>query len=211
MRGEYPFGPGLCKRCTELPPRARRIRLGWSGRFRRCGTTSACAENTRTYKYIGMRLRNYLRVRGEYAASRLEMTGCMELPPRARRILFHIGELARIIGTTSACAENTGRGCFWSVLARNYLRVRGEYCRSVHFCSVLWELPPRARRIPLAVTAALGLLGTTSACAENTPIIGVSDIRLRNYLRVRGEYLDGRPAYGAARELPPRARRIQGH
>ena len=50
--------------------------------------------------------------------------------------------------------------------------------------------------------------GTTSACAENTRPLPRRRPEDRNYLRVRGEYLDGRPAYRPARELPPRARRI---
>ena len=42
--------------------------------------------------------------------------------------------------------------------------------------------------------------GTTSACAENTPI---------NYLRVRGEYPFREFLRSSTLELPPRARRIR--
>ena len=51
-------------------------------------------------------------------------------------------------------------------------------------------------------------MGTTSACAENTyegPSVLYS---LRNYLRVRGEYVVVAWAEVSAVELPPRARRI---
>ena len=51
--------------------------------------------------------------------------------------------------------------------------------------------------------------GTTSACAENTPIAFQIKPRLWNYLHVRGEYCRGRVARVSRRELPPRARRIQ--
>ena len=70
----------------------------------------------------------------------------------------------------------------------NYLRVRGEYCRQGVLRATQPELPPRARRIP-----PMGLLdalnnGTTSACAENTQTLANHLRKMRNYLRVRGEY-----------------------
>ena len=132
------------------------------------GTTSACAENTKAgfrCRWFG---RNYLRVRGEYLKTAWDEVMSAELPPRARRIHLAAAADAVVKGTTSACAENTrawqgqysGRG--------NYLRVRGEY--KVEFAAnlMLVELPPRARRIPLTRDNARSILGTTSACAENT-------------------------------------------
>ena len=53
-------------------------------------------------------------------------------------------------------------------------------------CSL--ELPPRARRIPVTAEVLVTDVGTTSACAENTPIAFQVKPRLGNYLRVRGEY-----------------------
>ena len=50
---------------------------------------------------------NYLRVRGEYVKTSLPSRSMMELPPRARRILFFLLLCWGQIGTTSACAENT--------------------------------------------------------------------------------------------------------
>ena len=70
------------------------------------------------------------------------------------------------------------------------------------------ELPPRARRIhPIGLDGHVPT-GTTSACAENT-YAGLHPYPYRrNYLRVRGEYLDGWREWGMGDELPPRARRI---
>ena len=51
-------------------------------------------------------------------------------------------------GTTSACAENTRLGMDDMVSPGNYLRVRGEYQAGITVTCDLWELPPRARRIP---------------------------------------------------------------
>ena len=90
----------------------------------------------------------------------------------------------------------------------NYLRVRGEY---IMFCRPLWwflELPPRARRIPGANGIYASPPGTTSACAENTQQLRVTDRIKRNYLRVRGEYHGKVFPSEWESELPPRARRI---
>ena len=71
--------------------------------------------------------RNYLRVRGEYDLPVLLLTFLPELPPRARRILHSLWGDQDIVGTTSACAENTRRIFRRCLAPRNYLRVRGEY------------------------------------------------------------------------------------
>ena len=71
----------------------------------------------------------------------------------------------------------------------NYLRVRGEYTPKRASPIIGLELPPRARRIPVIDAAHGPLPGTTSACAENTAAEGTKKRKKRNYLRVRGEYL----------------------
>ena len=71
----------------------------------------------------------------------------LELPPRARRIQISVKQLAESLGTTSACAENTGYLPHLAVDNRNYLRVRGEYDWDVDLAGFREELPPRARRI----------------------------------------------------------------
>ena len=112
----------------ELPPRARRIQK--TGQLLRlaCGTTSACAENTLSGVWIELALRNYLRVRGEYACLGIINDIEQELPPRARRI------------RVSLMLPPPWHG--------NYLRVRGEYEVMITRYERDWELPPRARRIP---------------------------------------------------------------
>ena len=127
VRGEYSNPSASRAGPPELPPRARRI-PGQDRRFLSpLGTTSACAENTATFRRPASSLRNYLRVRGEYDVA-ADKIGCPpELPPRARRIpRGEINKSGRP-GTTSACAENTTIKAPRWVLCRNYLRVRGEY------------------------------------------------------------------------------------
>ena len=134
------------------------------------------------------KMRNYLRVRGEYARLHLIKKWLLELPPRARRIPLP--------------------GFFRGGLTRNYLRVRGEYSWYFPTSSVVTELPPRARRIRLYYWGDDQDEGTTSACAENTLGFVDDDGVYRNYLRVRGEYPFSSTLIFEMVELPPRARRI---
>ena len=74
--------------------------------------------------------------------------------------------------------------------ARNYLRVRGEYSPNPDPVWLSAELPPRTRRILAHELGVTILMGTTSAYAENTADDVYVALHQRNYLRVRGEYLD---------------------
>ena len=87
--------------------------------------------------------------------------------------------------------------------------MRGEYFNKTEVSKAYMELPPRARRIREFQQLSSLSLGTTSACAENTYKKSLLGNWIRNYLRVRGEYL-ARPFVAVEyEELPPRARRIQ--
>ena len=69
--------------------------------------------------------------------------------------------------------------------------MRGEYDKNGQYMAGGMELPPRARRI-LGHTGMETLNnGTTSACAENTPMATMREGARKNYLRVRGEYTCG--------------------
>ena len=148
MRGEYLHPTNFVCLGGELPPRARRIPIQGFSECRTQGTTSACAENTELFVNPIIDYWNYLRVRGEYWSERHRKDTIMELPPRARRILYYIVYIHHCVGTTSACAENTLRGARYGRVYRNYLRVRGEYSSCPMHCARSKELPPRARRIP---------------------------------------------------------------
>ena len=172
------------------------------------GTTSACAENTLWIIFTVCCARNYLRVRGEYEVFQHRATNGEELPPRARRIQISAGDAADLQGTTSACAENTATGSAANPQSRNYLRVRGEYLSATVPAEAFDELPPRARRILGPGRGRRRTLGTTSACAENTPGAASRSCAIWNYLRVRGEYPFDWAIGRTPWELPPRARRI---
>ena len=167
VRGEYIFRPCLMHSFWELPPCMRKIPLNNEDCYAIAGTTSACAENTRSRHPGHHPSRNYLRVRGEYAKGGGGVA-IVELPPRAWRIPPPATLDQGVTGTTSACAENTA--CLGGGMhpARNYLRVRGEYLLGKCYPKIRSELPPRARRIPSTAASRRGIVGTTSACAENT-------------------------------------------
>ena len=152
---------------------------------------------------------NYLRVRGEYRSLAANICLCMELPPRARRILIQAIEQPFDCGTTSACAENTPRSHTRRGPSWNYLRVRGEYTILYRRVAIRLELPPRARRILALNINESNKIGTTSACAENTFPTRYVDRDTGNYLRVRGEYRLLLIREALKQELPPRARRIR--
>ena len=87
-------------------------------------------------------------------------------------------------------AENTATLANAGLTTRNYLRARGEYSIDDTSTAIAMELPPRARRIRPPHAPRARAWGTTSACAENTTMEYRADIMERNYLRVRGEYLN---------------------
>ena len=180
---------GLEHSRRELPPRTRRIRPCGVRRPPENGTTSAYAENTASPHPQSSQPWNYLRVRGEYRGPQVLLLEHEELPPRTRRIQIHHQGTQMRLGTTSAYAENTAKDDDRVRAFGNYLRVRGEYGGGVSSTGVPWELPPRTRRILIAHTLLLFLVGTTSAYAENTPSAGADQVQAGNYLRVRGEYL----------------------
>ena len=88
VRGEYVAVSPRRLISRELPPRARRIPGHTGMEALNNGTTSACAENTSEAKDILTESWNYLRVRGEYQPAVSFQSTQMELPPRARRILY---------------------------------------------------------------------------------------------------------------------------
>ena len=208
VRGEY-FCSAVCVvHIVELPPRARRIRFHAPAGVNNLGTTSACAENTPPLNRGARPHGNYLRVRGEYHFSPGRPGPIEELPPRARRIRPVAQAIADLVGTTSACAENTMPRVGPGLPSWNYLRVRGEYGFPQPSKASNPELPPRARRIRCQPRYPLRAIGTTSACAENTLGQRKPQSRIKNYLRVRGEYKRCSDHHMARPELPPRARRI---
>ena len=128
-------------------------------------------------------------MRGEYFTAYGIPRPQGELPPRARRILIISDNTSDAVGTTSACAENTAAAGWRVCRGGNYLRVRGEYNSGTDRLFLNKELPPRARRIPVKLLIWWIMVGTTSACAENTFACSARVVSPWNYLRVRGEYV----------------------
>ena len=188
MRGEYQSSPKAQKNPWELPPHARRIHRVFGKVCSFLGTTSACAENTSYTRTERLRAWNYLRMRGEYLIAASSAKESSELPPHARRIHLPSAILSTKCGTTSACAENTQRQYCTRCQYWNYLRMRGEYRDINRLLLIVRELPPHARRILSPGVRKAIYMGTTSACAENTPQPTPARENPWNYLRMRGEY-----------------------
>ena len=89
VRGEYFWREELIAHTMELPPRARRIRLGLHG--------------------FATRTVNYLRVRGEYVVLGPRGRCAWELPPRARRIRLRLLSLLHGLGTIAGTNQNLVR------------------------------------------------------------------------------------------------------
>ena len=145
---------------------------------------------------------------GEYGLLPSVAASTSELPPHARRIRTDYLLCRNGLGTTSAYAENTASTIPPPRSLWNYLRMRGEYTGSTADRDRCWELPPRTRRIRKPPRRKTNQDGTTSACAENTPVPGTPSNRSWNYLRVRGEYWRPSSSRMQSSELPPRVRRI---
>ena len=189
VRGEYATKLCIVGGTWELPPRTRRIHRISQLLLQLAGTTSAYAENTAWIFSGKCPPGNYLRVRGEYASVAPSQSLAPELPPRTRRILYRHWDWWRNSGTTSAYAENTRPAQQGFFRRRNYLRVRGEYCRRFYPKANSQELPPRTRRILHHRRINHAKSGTTSAYAENTTHRTAIRWCPWNYLRVRGEYV----------------------
>ena len=86
--------------------------------------------------------------------------------------------------------------------------MRGEYRPFETAPTSTRELPPHTRRIRGVDFHHHIKNGTTSACTENTALAQKWECIQWNYLRVRGEYMQGSFATIGQEELPPRARRI---
>ncbi len=191
----------------EIPPRARRRAAVSHFDGGSVGNTSACAEKRTATSYHSRSAWKYLRVRGEENGWAFTLKPVMEIPPRARRRAPLRGLCARCGGNTSACAEKRLRSGRRFLLARKYLRVRGEELCVKYAEPRGEEIPPRARRRAVAQQVQASLEGNTSACAEKSPVWIRSFQATGKYLRVRGEehFRDDMPV--DKQEIPPRARR----
>ena len=87
--------------------------------------------------------------------------------------------------------------------------MRGEYKLFNAPVVLFMELPPLARGIPVASPVRGSKVGITPACAGNTFDAHNIEAPLRNYPRLRGEYVSRFNIERFHAELPPLARGIQ--
>ena len=187
VRGEEHAAHDLVAGFAEIPPRARRRGLLVAHEVAEVGNTSACAEKRFEPHVRTNMARKYLRVRGEEIGTYITADKPLEIPPRARRRVSCPHHVITSIGNTSACAEkSSGMRFLWLWLGK-YLRVRGEEQAVPRPLLHVMEIPPRARRRESSFVTMRGWVGNTSACAEKSYEPAFRSLRLRKYLRVRGE------------------------
>ena len=89
-------------------------------------------------------------------------------PPRVRSRQAAVGSHARLLGITSACAEQTCRCCSMFCTVRDHLRVCGADFATPSGDPDVPGSPPRVRSRLRGILQRLNTLGITSACAEQT-------------------------------------------
>ena len=150
------------------PPRVRsRHRLPtWSRPFP--GITSACAEQTRLLCSRQASDRDHLRVCGADSSLDSTSTSSHGSPPRVRSRLGGPVADERHGRITSACAEQTPACRRSTCRAWDHLRVCGADFLGQVGDKIQQGSPPRVRSRRTELADQVGVLGITSACAEQT-------------------------------------------
>ena len=153
---------------------------------RRRGITSACAEQTRPQRWRPAERRDHLRVCGADRRVDEERKPVRGSPPRVRSRRRAHCCCSFSAGITSACAEQTYIVTSVKILVQDHLRV----CGADRFLILVQVLapgsPPRVRSRRVRIQQFVGLVGITSACAEQTSTIRQTRLRNWDHLRVCG-------------------------
>ena len=150
------------------PPHVRRTLCCGKRLIQLLGITSACAENTISFKLSSVLAGNHLRMCGEHDGLMTDETDFTGSPPHVRRTLRPRRRPCQSTGITSACAENT---------------VKCELVLKIHRGS-----PPHVRRTRKQGVKIRLRQGITSACAENTHRHWHTHTMRRDHLRMCGEH-----------------------
>ena len=171
------------------PPRVRSRRSEAGAAQRSSGITSACAEQTVTVTAVPTARRDHLRVCGADITSIPSRIMGVGSPPRVRSRHQH-GHGRRVPhGITSACAEQTGRGCRRGRGSWDHLRVCGADLQDDQALASFLQgegSPPRVRSRHHRPRHQRARPGITSACAEQTSYMTGTCLGTRDHLRVCG-------------------------
>ena len=187
--------------------RSRRRSLGHRGD--RLGITSACAEQTTACESVSWFEGDHLRVCGADLGVAGDWSRAMGSPPRVRSRRTGEFERLRILGITSACAEQTRPCSRADRPCRDRLRVCGADLDAVDAVAGYEGSPPRVRSRRLASSLSSPCSGITSACAEQTGAPMTAKTTARDHLRVCGADGALAPASHGDAGSPPRVQSRQ--
>ncbi len=190
-------------------PRARRRRLQGSEHPEQRRSISACAEETAWIRLCGVVRQVDLRVRGGDTAPARGDADVVGRSPRARRRQAPDGLTGLLMGSISACAEETTKDIHQQAANEVDLRVRGGDGGVERNVASATGRSPRARRRPQVLEADGIDRGSISACAEETERWRLAQQLPRVDLRVRGGDSSSVASTQPSSGRSPRARRRQ--
>ena len=150
------------------PPRVRSRRSAAPPTGRTDGITSACAEQTPSFRTSRWFRWDHLRVCGADAAGPEHGHDESGSPPRVRSRPLAVVLVVSPVGITSACAEQTPWASSSATRRRDHLRVCGADRLDVFYLLVGAGSPPRVRSRHGHEVRQDARRGITSACAEQT-------------------------------------------
>ena len=127
-------------------------------------------------------------------------------PPRVRSRRERLRAYGRLERITSACAEQTTASTIRMWINGDHLRVCGADHGKIHATIRRRGSPPRVRSRLGVTTGVVGMIGITSACAEQTTTTRVGRLPLRDHLRVCGADQAGWKVHPIEGGSPPRVR-----
>ena len=119
---------------------------------------------------------------------RQNLSFCTGSPPHTWRILTVKAIIVIPTRITSTHVENTLFGLIKSVVIRDHLHTRGEYCLIVYFACNQTGSPPHTWRIPSSSLKFSPIFRITSTHVENTLSALIVKPLLEDHLHTRGEY-----------------------
>ena len=152
------------------------------------GITSTYVENTPSERLSQQSHQDHLHIRGEYIRCGKQETIWLGSPPHTWRIRQDFLIWSSTARITSTYVENTPGLGFKHRIEKDHLHIRGEYSLIYQRIKQKWGSPPHTWRIRNHDPFGWWPTGITSTYVENTSLITVIFLLIRDHLHIRGEY-----------------------